>query len=121
MLVTNNRSGRISLSFLFLALVVAAGLYYGIEYGSVYIRHWKFEDAVKQHVSFAGQLTDEAIRQKVLDDAVGMELPPQARNVRLVRTQSPRVLQVSIAYSDSLNLLFAKKEVSFTIDVRREF
>ncbi len=121
MLVTNGRSGRISISFLFFVLVVAAAIYFGLEFGGVYLRHWKFEDAVKQHASFAGQLTDEAIRQKVLDDVATLGLPRQARGVQLVRTQRPQTIRISVAYSDSVNLLFTKKELSFTIDVRRAF
>ncbi len=119
-------------------IVLAVVGYYGIEFGGVYWRRYKLEEAVKQRLGYAGQLTSEGIRQHLLDDIAGqltsegirqhllddiasMDLPPAARNVKFVETQQPRALHVSISYAETVNLLFTTKKFPVSIEIRRSF
>ncbi len=105
-----------------LALVaLVAVIYYGREFGRPFLRKLKLEDAIQQHASFAGQLSDDAIREKVIDTVADLGLPLEARSVRLVRTFDPRVIRISLAYSEPLNLLFTEMHWRFTIQVNRRF
>lgn len=115
------RSGNVKGALLLLLIVLAAVAYYGIEIGGVYWRRYKLEDTVVQDLTFAGQLTDEAIHQRVLDDVLAMDLPLTARNVQFVRSDGPRTLRVSISYVETANLLFTKKQFPMSVEVRRSF
>lgn len=102
-------------------IVLAAIGYYGFEIGGVYLRRIKLEEAVKLRLAYAGQLTKEAIHERVVDDIVRMDLPYQARNVRLVETERPRALQVWISYAETVNLLFTTKKFPVSIEIQRAF
>jgi hypothetical protein len=115
------RSGTVKAALLLWFIVLAAIAYYGMEIGGVYWRRYKIEETVAQHLSFAGQLTDEAIHQQVLDEIAAMDLPVTDGNVRFVRTDSPRALRVSISYVETANLLFTKKQFPMSIEVQRAF
>jgi len=116
-----NRSGKVTIRGLLTLVALAAVIYYGREFGRPFLRKLKLEDAIQQHASFAGQLSDEAIREKVIDSVADLRLPAEARRVSLVRTLNPRVIRISLAYSEPLNLLFTKKNWRFNIQVNRGF
>lgn len=116
-----DRSGKVKVGVLLWLIVLAAVGYYGFEVGGVYMRRYKLEEAVKLRLAYAGQLTNESIHQRVLDDIVGMDLPSEARNMTLVETDRPRALQVRIAYAETVNLLFTTKKLPVSINIRRSF
>ena len=115
------RSGGVKGALLLLLIVLAAISYYGIEIGGVYWRRYKLEETVVQQLSFAGQLTDEAVHQHVLEEVHAMGLPITDGNVRFVRTYNPRALRVSISYVETANLLFTKKRFPMSVQVQRSF
>ena len=115
------RSGGVKGALLLLLIVLAAIGYYGIEIGGVYWRRYRLEETVVQQLSFAGQLTDEAVRQHVLDEVHAMGLPITDGNVQFVRTDNPRALRVSISYVETANLLFTKKRFPMSVEVQRAF
>jgi hypothetical protein len=101
-------------------IVLAAVGYYGMEIGGVYWRRYKLEETVVQNLTFAGQLTDEAIHRRVLEEVDAMDLQ-LTTGVQFVRTDSPRALRVSISYVETANLLFTKKRFPMSIEVQRAF
>ena len=115
------RSGGVKGALLLLLIVLAAIGYYGIEIGGVYWRRYRLEETVVQQLSFAGQLTDEAVRQHVLDEVHAMGLPITDGNVQFARTDNPRALRVSISYVETANLLFTKKRFPMSVEVQRAF
>ncbi len=119
--VPKDRSGKVKIGLLLWLIVLAVVGYYGIEFGGVYWRRYKLEEAVKQRLGYAGQLTSEGIRQHLLDDIASMDLPPAARNVKFVETRQPRALHVSISYAETVNLLFTTKKFPVSIEIRRSF
>ncbi len=116
-----NRSGGVKIGLLFVIVVLAAAAYYGNEIGSVYWRKYRLGDAVAQELSNAGQITDDGIRQGILREVDSMGLPREARRFTLVRTAQPRTLQFSVAYSETVNLLFTTKRISVSLKSSRKF
>ena len=115
------RSGKIKFALLLWLLVLVALGYYGITIGGVYWRQYNLEDTVSRDLSFAGQLADESIRQRIAGHIAEMNLPITARDVRFARTNSPRALRVSISYVETVNLLFTKKEFPMSVQFERPF
>jgi hypothetical protein len=116
-----NQSGKVKVALLLWLIVIAAAVYYGVEFGGVYMRQYKLADAVEQQLGFAGQLSNQAINERIQDAIAEIGLPAQARRFRLVETQGPRVLQFSVTYSETLNLLFTSKPWQVTIERRRSY
>lgn len=116
-----NRSGGVKIGLFFVILVLAAAAYYGNEIGSVYWRKYRLGDAVIQQLANAGQITDAGIRQGILKEVESMGLPREARRFTLVRTEQPRTLRFSIAYSETVNLLFTTKQISIRLKSSRRF
>ena len=115
------RSGKVKPATLLWLILFAALGYYGYAFGGVYWRQYRLEDTVTRDLSFAGQLVDETIRQRVLEHVVALNLPLTARDVRFARTSSPRALRVSISYVETVNLLFTKKWFQMSVDFERPF
>lgn len=113
-------SGKIKLGTVAMIVVLAAAGYYGQAFGSVYWRRMRLEDAVQQQLGFAGQLTNDAIAQRVQSTAVGMGLPQAARGVRLIRSEA-RILSIRITYTEDVNLLFGTRPIRLTIEASRSF
>ena len=119
--ILRKRSGRIKIATLLFLVVLAVGTYFGIEVGGVFFRKMKLEESIRQHISFAGQLEDAAIRQQIIGEIRSMGLPPQAQQVGITRTASPRVLHITVAYSETVNLLVTQREIPVRIQINRGF
>ena len=63
------RRGASSLGCLFTLALFAVAVYYGIHIGGVYLRFYQLQDDMQQQARFAGQLTDQAIRMRLLAQA----------------------------------------------------
>ncbi len=121
MSVAKGRSGKLKIGLLLWLIVLGGAGYYSMAIGGVYWRRYRLEDAVMRDLSFAGQLTDEAIQRHVLEQVDQMNLPPEARRVQFVRTEGPRALQVTISYAETVNLLFTTRQFPVSIHIRRVF
>jgi hypothetical protein len=80
-------SGGVRLGCLLTMAVVGALIYYGTSIGQMYMRFYRFEDAFKQEVKFAGKRSDEDIKDHLRALADTLELPPDARSIYLKRKQ----------------------------------
>ena len=119
--ILKGRSGKVKItSLILLVLLIAAG-YYGFAIGGVYWRHYRLDDTVARDLSFAGQLADQSIHQRVLDHIAEMNVPIRPSDVRFTRTSSPRGLRVSISYTETVNLLFAEREFPMKVEIERPF
>lgn len=99
--------GRSSLGCLFTLLLLAAVLYFGINFGEVYWRYYEYQDAMKQEVRFARQIPDERIRLRLTALADSLGLPEEATNVNIDRSGTGIV--VSAQYTERVELpLFAR-------------
>jgi hypothetical protein len=117
----SSRAGKSRLGTLLFLVVIAAACYYGFVVGGVYWRRYRLDDIVTRELSFAGQLADQSIHQRVLERIAETKLPISTRNVRFSRSSSPRALRVSISYVETVNLLFTEKEFQMSADYERPF
>jgi hypothetical protein len=116
-----NESGGVKFRLLVVALVLSAIAYYGTVLGSVYWRAYRFGGAVEEQLSFVGQRADEGMRQYILKEIDDIGLPPEARRFTLVRNQRTRSLEFSDSYTETVNLLFTQKEISFKVTRSRRY
>jgi hypothetical protein len=115
-----NQSGRIRISTLLLLVVLASAAYCAYAFGKVYWHRYAIQEAIDRQLSFSGQLVDESIRQRLVDELSGMDLPRAARRVQVTRT-SPRTIQVSIQYTETVNLLFTQRQIPVSIRKERSY
>ena len=92
----------------------------GFAFGRVYYRRYAITDKVDGQLAYAGQLADETIEKQLKDQIAALHLPPAASRFRITRSGA-RTLQVKIAYTDTVNLLFTKKEIPVSITRRRTY
>ena len=105
------RRGRSSLGCLVTLLVVSAIIYFGVKIGEVYWRAYEFEDAMKQEVRFAGQMTNERILLHLRAVADSLGLPEQAQAIAITRTRGHIVLEA--AYDELVELPLFVREFHF--------
>ncbi|MDH5197442.1 MAG: hypothetical protein OEY20_09330 [Gemmatimonadota bacterium] len=108
------------ISTLVMLVLVAGGVYYGLAFGGVYWRRYRLVDKVEGQLTYAGQLADETIREQLVTEIKKMNLPPAASRVRMVRTAA-RTIQVSIAYTETVNLLYTTKQIPVSVTERRTY
>ena len=119
--LARNRRGKIRIGCLIWVLLGLVVGYVGFEYARVYQAWFAARQDVEDLVAFAGQLEDEAIRRRIVERMVFLDLPPQARQVRLWRVERPRGIRVALSYADSVNLVFTKRAIELSIEVGRSF
>ena len=103
--------GRSSLGCLFLLLIVAAALYFGINVGEAYWRYYEFQDAMRQEVRFAKQIPDERIKLHLAALADSLGLPEEATEITVDRSGS--TISVSAEYSERVELPLFARQIRF--------
>jgi hypothetical protein len=103
--------GRSSLGCLFMLLIIAAALYFGINFGEVYWRFYEYQDAMKQEVRFARQVPDDRIRLRLVALADSLGLPEAATNVSIDRSSSGIV--VSADYTERVEFPLFARDIRF--------
>jgi hypothetical protein len=83
-------------------VLFAAAVYYGVHIGGVYFRSYEMQDAMHQEARFAGQLTDEAIRLRLLAHADS--LLGQTPDIRIERRNHPSRLIIQAHYTETVEL-----------------
>jgi hypothetical protein len=94
------RRGASSLGCLVSLVLLAGALYYGVRIGGVYWRFYELQDDMRQEARFAGQLTDEAIRRRLLaraDSVLGL-----APDFRISR--APERITIQGDYTETVEL-----------------
>ena len=113
-------AGKVRLGCLFTLLLLAAGIYYGVQYGEVRLRQYQIMDAVKEQASFASALDDQTMRIRLMATSDRLGLPYASRDwkIRRVRDESAgRVIEIEAPpYTDSvvLDLPGIRKVWTFT-------
>jgi len=115
------RSGRVAWGTLLFILPMTGAAYCGVQLGGAYWRRMQLSTAVEQQMSFAGQIEDEAIRQRLVTEIRELGLPPEARRIQMTRTQHPRALHVTISYAETANLLITTKRLPMAVRAERTF
>ena len=105
------RGGRSSVGCLFSLLILAAAVYFGINFGEVYWRFYEFQDAMKQEVRFAAQIPDERIRLRLAALADSLGLPEEASEVTVERSTGS--ISVRAEYTERVDLPLVSREIRF--------
>ena len=106
------RGGRSSVGCLFLLLVIAAGLYFGVNAVEAYWRFYQFQDAMRQEVRFAQQIPDDRIRQHLVALADSLGLPPDASDLTIDRHDHQ--ISVSASYTEKVALPLVTRDIHFS-------
>lgn len=112
MVKLSNRRG-VTLGCLLWALIIAAGVYFGVGVAEVFVRHAKFKDAMNQELRFRSKLPDHQLkgRFKFIADSLG--LPEDAGIVTITRRQGR--ITIESHYEEILELPGIKKEKHFEV------
>lgn len=121
MSVAGNRSGKIKVGTLIGLVVLVAAVYYAFEFRGLYWRQYKLKEVVEQQLAYAGQLSDDAIRENLLAEIAGLGLPGEVLIFHFARIPQPQALEVSISYVETVNLLFTTKKMPMSLQIRRPF
>ena len=108
----SNRRG-VTLGCLLWALVIAAGVYFGVGVAEVFIRHAKFKDAMNQELRFRSKLPDYQLKNRFAFIADSLGLPVDAGIVTITRRQGRITIQSH--YEETLDLPGFKKEKHFEV------
>jgi hypothetical protein len=100
------RRGASTLGCLFVLLLAAVVVYYGIDVGRVYWKYYKLTDEMEQSARFAQDRSDEEIRQHLIVVARDLELPRDAQRFVIQRTPHPPVVSIRTEYRVTLELPF---------------
>lgn len=105
------RGGRSSLGCLFSLLILAAAIYFGVNFGEVYWRFYEFQDAMKQEVRFARQISDERIKLRLAALADSLGLPQEASEIVIERSAGS--ISVRAEYTERVDLPLVRREIRF--------
>lgn len=112
MVDAGRRSGRSSLGCLVVLLLLSTGIYFGVNVGEVYLRFYRFQDAMKQEVRFAGRNSDIVIRRRLRATADTLGIPEAAANVRVRRRG--RSITIDSEYYEHIELPLYVREKRFS-------
>ena len=105
------RGGRSSLGCLFVLLLLAAALYFGVNIGEAYWRFYEYQDSMRQEVRFAKQIPDERIKLHLAALADSLGLPEEATEVNVNRTDDS--ISVEAEYSEQVELPLFVRQIRF--------
>lgn len=116
-MVSCGRRGISRAGCLVLLVLLAAGGYFAFNVAEVYVRYYRFRDAMRQEARFAASRTDEVIRRRLEAAADSLGLPEGAANVQ-IRRASGRV-ELSSEYYESVELPLFVREFYFNPTAER--
>ena len=99
-----------------LAVTIA---YFGFNIGEVYVRFYRYRDAMAQQARFAHNRDDNAIRLQLAAVADSLGLPDEAGRIIVTRDASGIVLKAS--YTEHVELPLFVREFHFAPQVVRRF
>ncbi len=117
--MVTNRPGRGRLGCLVGALLIVTIAYFGFNIGEVYVRFYRFKDAMVQEARFAHKSDDNAIRVRLAAVADSLGLPEAAGRVGIQRETGRIIIRTS--YSEHVELPLFVREFHFAPQVVRTF
>lgn len=113
------RAGGSRIKTLITLLVLAAGVYYGIHLGGVYLQRWQMVQEMKSLARLAPGLDDATIRRRLHAKADDLNLPPAAHRFVIRRLSRPREIRISTSWEQPVDLPFVKYTFKFNPQVRQ--
>lgn len=117
--MVTGRRGASTLGCLFIMLVVAALVYFGVNVGEPYFRYYRFRDAMEQEARFAERKTDAQIIASLRLKADSLALPAPAFTINVRRT--PSHITIWTEYAETIDFPFVTRDITFRPVVERAF
>ncbi len=111
------RLGAGKLGCLVSILVAVAIAYFAADVGEVYMRYYRYRDAMAQEARFFERSDDESIRRRLIAFADSLDLPSEATRLEIDRTGGGIV--ISARWSEAITLPFFQRELHFAPRVER--
>ncbi|HVA58645.1 MAG: hypothetical protein WBQ26_05330 [Gemmatimonadaceae bacterium] len=111
--MVNARAGRSSLGCLFMLLLLAAGIYFGLNIGEAYWQFYQYEDAMKQELRFNSVRPDSLILAHLWLQADSLDLPEDAKNISIERDPRDRTIKIFADYTELIELPLTVRAFSF--------
>jgi hypothetical protein len=105
------RRGLSSLGCLFMLLLAAAVIYFGVNIGDHYFSFYQYQDSMRQEVKFAAHNSDALILRHLRERADSLGLPEAAGEVTLQR--DGRHIEIESEYYVHIELPLMVREVRF--------
>jgi hypothetical protein len=118
-MVTGRRRGRARPGCLVTIVLLGIVAYAAISVGTVYMRAYRFRDAMAQESRFAERTTNAEIINRLRAKADSLGLPDDAQRVRVQRSR--RAISIWAEYADTVDLHVVKREVRFSPHIEREW
>lgn len=99
--------------FLFSLLLLATAVYYGINIGSVFLRYWQMQSALRAHANLAASLDDATIRALLVTEIEEFDLSEAVQNLKIARYWVPPEVHIATSWHERLELPFFASVVTF--------
>jgi hypothetical protein len=109
----STRRGASTIGCLFSVILLAAGIFYGVNIGKVYFRYYQLQDSMRTNARLAPSLSDATIRRRLLTRVDELGLPPEAQKFSIRRSGRPRAITIATEYSESIDLPLFKHTFVF--------
>jgi len=113
------RRGTSRIGCLLGVLLLVTLVYFGVNIGEVFVRYYRFRDAMEQEARFAQTRDDETIQQHLAAFADSLQLPEAASRVTVRR--SANRIAISSNYTVTVELPLFVREFHFSPRVERSF
>ena len=110
--MVSRRSGGTSAGCLLTLLVLAAIIYFGVKVAEPYWRYYQYQSVMTQQARFATHFTDDQIRQRLVQSADSLNLPPEASMVTIDR--QPHHISIAADYVETVELPLTVRHFSFS-------
>lgn len=110
---TLNRRGAGTLGCLLSLLLFIAALSFGLPIGQSYWRYTQLRDEMRTTVRFAQTIADEQMVRQILLTVDRLDLPREARRVRITRNPATRRITIQTSWTETLSLPFIQREIRF--------
>ncbi len=87
-------------------LLFAAALYYGADFGAVYLRYFQLRNEMNQAARLGRTLDDATIQLRLHARIDSLDLPAQAHRFTIRRYSRPREIRIAAAYTETVDLPF---------------
>lgn len=105
--------GGSTIGCLFTLALFVGSLYFGLPVGHSYWRYTKMRDEMKTTVRFAQTIADEQMVRQILLMVDALELPREARRIRVTRNPATRRIVIQTSWTETLELPFLTREIHY--------
>ena len=119
--IARDRRGAGALGCLVPLLILVVVGYFVAHASDAGLRYYRYRDAMQQEARFAHRprRTDDRIKERLRAMADSLDLPSEARNVLVRRTETR--IQISAEYSETIDFLVFSKRFDFHPTAERNF